>query len=86
MTPSFMIHSILDFLNLLIYFYSQIKLCGLKCYPNTSIKVPTTNISNDQAWILAVDLLVDKVLGLKKTATDLGYKVAFKEHIETNYN
>jgi len=50
-----------------------------------SIKVTAANISDNQAGILAVDLLDGKVPRLKKMTADMGYKVAFKEHIESNY-
>lgn len=50
-----------------------------------SIKVTAANISDNQAGILAVDLLAGKVPRLKKITADSGYKVAFKEHVETNY-
>lgn len=50
-----------------------------------SIKVTAANISDNQAGILAVDLLAGKVPRLKKITADSGYKVTFKEHIETNY-
>ena len=39
----------------------------------------------DAAGILAVDLLDGKVTRLEKITADSSYKVAFKEHIETNY-
>ena len=50
-----------------------------------SIKVTAANISDNQAGILAVDLLAGKVPRLKKITADSGYKVAFKEYVETNY-
>ena len=50
-----------------------------------SIKVTAANISDNQAGVLAVDLLAGKVPRLKKITADSGYKVAFKEHVETNY-
>jgi len=50
-----------------------------------SIKVTTANISDNQARILAIDSMSGKVLRLKKITTDTGYKLAFKEHIEANY-
>ena len=50
-----------------------------------SIKVTAANISDNQAGILAVDLLNGKVPRLQKITADMGYKVAFKEHIESNY-
>ena len=50
-----------------------------------SVKVTAANISDNQAGILAVDLLKGKVPKLKKITADMGYKVAFKEHIESNY-
>lgn len=50
-----------------------------------SIKVTAANISDNQAGVLAVDLLAGKVPRLKKITADSGYKVAFKEHLETNY-
>ena len=51
-----------------------------------SIKVTAANISDNQSGILAVDLLTGKVPRLKKITADSGYKVTFKEHVETNYN
>lgn len=50
-----------------------------------SIKVTAANISDNQAGVLAVDLLAGKVPRLKKITADSGYKTAFKEHVETNY-
>ena len=50
-----------------------------------SIKVTAANISDNQVGILAVDLLDGKVPRLQKITADMGYKVAFKEHIESNY-
>lgn len=50
-----------------------------------SIKVTAANISDNQAGILAVDLLDGKVPRLQKITADMGYKVVFKEHIESNY-
>ena len=50
-----------------------------------SIKVTAANISDNQAGILAVDLLAGKVPRLKKITADMGYKTTFKEHIESNY-
>ena len=41
-----------------------------------SIKVTAANISDNQAGILAVDLLAGKVPRLKKITADSGYKVA----------
>lgn len=50
-----------------------------------SIKVTAANISDNQAGILAVDLLKGKVPRLKKITADMGYKNAFQEHVEVNY-
>ena len=50
-----------------------------------SIKVTAANISDNQAGILAVNLLSGKVPRLKKITADMGYKTTFKEHIESNY-
>lgn len=50
-----------------------------------SIKVTAANISDNQAGILAVELLNGKVPRLQKITADMGYKVAFKEHVESNY-
>ncbi len=50
-----------------------------------SIKVTAANISDNQAGILAVDLLNGKVPRLEKITADMGYKTTFKEHIESNY-
>jgi putative transposase len=50
-----------------------------------SIKVTAANISDNQAGIMAIDSMSGKVPRLKKITADAGYKVAFKEHIETNY-
>ena len=50
-----------------------------------SIKVTAANISDNQAGILAVNLLNGKVPRLKKITADMGYKTTFKEHIESNY-
>jgi putative transposase len=50
-----------------------------------SIVVTAANISDNQAGILAVDLLKGKVPRLKKITADMGYKNTFQEHIQTNY-
>jgi putative transposase len=50
-----------------------------------SIKVTAANISDNQAGILAVDLLKGKVPRLQKITADMGYKNTFEEHIEVNY-
>ena len=50
-----------------------------------SIKVTAANVSDNQAGIIAIDSMSGKVPRLKKITADAGYKVAFKEHIETNY-
>ena len=50
-----------------------------------SIKVTAANISDNQAGIMAIDSLTGKVPRLKKITADAGYKLAFKKHIETNY-
>ncbi len=51
-----------------------------------SIKVTAANISDNQAGILAVDLLKGKVPRLQKITADMGYKNTFQEHIKVNYN
>ena len=51
-----------------------------------AIKVTAANISDNQAGILAVDLLKGKVPRLQKIAADLGYKKTFSAHVETTYN
>lgn len=51
-----------------------------------AIKVTAANIADNQAGILAVDLLKGKVPRLQKIAADASYKRAFCEHIEANYN
>ena len=50
-----------------------------------AIKVTAANISDNQAGILAVDLLQSKVPRLEKITADMGYKNAFIEHINTKY-
>ena len=50
-----------------------------------AIKVTAANVSDNQAGILAVDLLKGKVPGLQKITADMGYKNTFKEYIELNY-
>jgi len=50
-----------------------------------SIKVTAANVSDNQAGILAVDLISGKVPRLKKITADSGYKVVFKEYIETTF-
>lgn len=50
-----------------------------------SIKVTAANISDNQAGILALDLLKGKVPRLKKITADMGYKNAFQEHAEVKY-
>ncbi|PWK21418.1 transposase [Arcicella aurantiaca] len=50
-----------------------------------SIKVTAANISDNQAGILAVDLLKGKVSRLQKIIADMGYKNTFQEYIEVNY-
>ncbi len=50
-----------------------------------SIKVTAANISDNQAGILAVDLLKGKVPRLQKITADMGYKNTFQEHIEISY-
>ena len=50
-----------------------------------AIKVTAANISDNQAGILAVDLLKGKVPRLQKIAADLGYKKTFSVHVETTY-
>ena len=42
-------------------------------------------MSDNQAGVLVANLLAGKVPRLKKITADAGYKVAFKEHAETNY-
>jgi transposase len=50
-----------------------------------SIKVTAANVSDNQAGIMAIDSMCGKIPRLKKITADAGYKLAFKEHIETNY-
>jgi transposase len=50
-----------------------------------AIKVTAANISDNQAGILAVNLLDGKVPRLEKITADMGYKMTFKEHIESNH-
>lgn len=50
-----------------------------------SIKVSAANISDNQAGILAFDLLREKVPRLQKITADMCYKNTFKEHIVVNY-
>lgn len=50
-----------------------------------SIKVTAANVSDNQAGILAVDLLKGKVPRLQKITADMGYKNTFEEHVEINY-
>ena len=50
-----------------------------------SIKVTAANISDNQAGILAVNLLKGKVPRLQKVTADMGYKNTFQEYIELNY-
>jgi putative transposase len=50
-----------------------------------SIKVTAANVSDNQAGILAVDLLKEKVPRLIKIAADMGYKNTFQEHVKINY-
>jgi putative transposase len=50
-----------------------------------AIKVTAANVSDNQAGILAVDLLKGKVPRLKKITADRGYKNVFKQHVETHY-
>ncbi len=50
-----------------------------------SIKVTAANISDNQAGILAVDLLKGKVPRLQKITADMGYKNTFQEHVELSY-
>ena len=50
-----------------------------------SIKVTAANISDNQAGILAVDLLQSKVPRLEKITADMGYKNTFLEHINSKY-
>lgn len=51
-----------------------------------SIKVTAANISDNQAGILAVNLLKEKASRLEKITADMGYKNTFIEHINLNYN
>ena len=44
-----------------------------------SIKLTAANVSDNQAGILAVDLLNGKVPGLQKITADMGYKNTFVE-------
>lgn len=50
-----------------------------------SIKVTAANISDNQAGILAINLLKGKVPRLQKVTADMGYKNTFQEYIELNY-
>jgi putative transposase len=50
-----------------------------------SIKVTAANISDNQAGILAVDLVKGKVPRLQKITADMGFKNTFQEHVEVNY-
>lgn len=50
-----------------------------------AIKVTAGNISDNQAGILAVGLLREKVPRLVKIAADKGYKNAFCEHVQANF-
>lgn len=50
-----------------------------------AIKVTAANVSDNQAGILATNLLQNKVPRLKKITADMGYKNTFIEHITTNY-
>jgi transposase len=56
-----------------------------KMGPPFAIKVTAGNVSDNQAGILAVDLLGEKVPRLVKIAADRGYKNAFGEHVGANY-
>lgn len=50
-----------------------------------SIKVIAAHISDNQATILAIDVLKWKVPRLQKITVDFGYKNTFQEYIEVNY-
>ena len=50
-----------------------------------SIKVTAANVSDNQAGILAVDLLKGKVPGLQKITADMGYKNTFVEYVSSTY-
>lgn len=50
-----------------------------------AIKVTAANLSDNQAGILAVDLLKGKVPRLQKITSDMGYKNTFQEYVEVNY-
>ena len=50
-----------------------------------SVKITAANVSDNQAGILAVDLLNGKVPRLQKITADMGYKNTFREHVEQNY-
>lgn len=51
-----------------------------------AIKVTAANISDNQAGILAINLLKGKVNRLTKIAADNGYKNTFCQYVEDNYN
>ena len=50
-----------------------------------AIKVTAANISDNQAGILATNLLQNKVPRLTKITADMGYKKSFIEYINTNH-
>ena len=50
-----------------------------------SIKVTAANISDNQAGILAVDLLQNKVPRLEKITADMGYKNTFVNYVNNKY-
>ena len=51
-----------------------------------AIKVTAANISDNQAGILAINLLKGKVNRLTKIAADNGYKNTFCQYVEDTYN
>ena len=51
-----------------------------------SIKVTGANVSDNQAGILAVDLLKGKVPRLQKITAGLGYKNTFVEYVSSTYD
>lgn len=51
-----------------------------------AIKVTAANVSDNQAGILAIDLLKGKVNRLTKIAADNGYKNTFCQYVEDTYN
>ncbi len=50
-----------------------------------AIKITAANISDNQAGILATNLLQDKVPRLQKITADMGYKNTFVNYVNTEY-